>query len=68
MVNDFSHYITTEFLKEKGGAAQKVKEYLAKLISHNRKPKAIHLDGGKEFLNVSSWCQEKGIEVQITAP
>ena len=68
MVDDSSCYITMEFLKDKGGAAEKVKQYLAKLISHNRKPKDIRLDGGKEFLNVSSWCQEKGIEVQMTAP
>ena len=66
--DDSSHYITIEFLKDKGRAAQKVKDYLAKLKSHNRKPKAIHLDGSKEFLNVSRWCQENSIEVQTTAP
>lgn len=68
MVDDSSRFITTEFLRDKGRAAEKVKEYLAKLISHNRKPKAIRLDRGKEFLNVSSWCQEKGIDIQKTAP
>ena len=55
-------------MRDKSKAAEKVKEYLAKLISHDRKPKAIHLDRGKEFLNVTSWCQEKGIDIQKTAP
>jgi hypothetical protein len=53
MIDDSSRYITTEFLKDKGGAAEKVKQYLAKLISHNRKPKAIRLDRGNEFLCVT---------------
>ena len=49
---------------------QKVKNYLAQLISHNRKPKAIRIDRGKEFTNKSltEWCCEKGIEIQMTAP
>ena len=68
MVDDSSRFITTEFLKDKSKAAEKVIAYLAKLISHNRKPKAIRLDRGKEFFNVSPWCQEKGIEIQLTAP
>jgi Reverse transcriptase (RNA-dependent DNA polymerase)/gag-polypeptide of LTR copia-type/Integrase core domain/GAG-pre-integrase domain len=68
MVDDSSRFNTTDFLKEKKKAAEKVIEYLAKLISHGRKPKAIRIDRGKEFLNVSSWCQERGIEIQMTAP
>ena len=68
MVDDSSRYITTEFLKEKKEAAKKVKTYLAMLTSHNKKPKAIHIDRGKEFLNVTSRCQENGIEIQKTAP
>ena len=68
MVDDSTRFITTEFIKEKKEAAQKVKNYLIKLISHNKKPKAIRLDRGKEFLNVTAWCQEQGIEIQMTAP
>ena len=70
MVDDSSRYVTTEFLKEKSDAAQKVKDYLAHLISHERKPKAIRIDRGKEFLNrnLTTWCQEKGITIQMTAP
>ena len=70
MVDDSSRYITMEFLKKKSEAAQKVKDYLAKLISHDRKPKAIRIDRGKEFLNevLTAWCHDKGINIQITAP
>src|ERR1700678_1646267 len=70
MVDDTSRYVTTEFLKKKSDAADKVKNYLAHLISHNRKPKAIRIDRGKEFLNehLTAWCHEKGIEIQLTAP
>jgi transposase InsO family protein len=70
MVDDSGRYITTEFLKEKSEAAQKVKDYLAKLISHDKKPKAIRIDRGKEFVNKSltAWCCERGIEIQMTAP
>jgi hypothetical protein len=69
-IDDSGRYITTHFLKEKSEAAQKVKDYLALLISHNRKPKAIRIDRGGEFVNkiLTAWCQEKGIEIQMTAP
>jgi len=69
-VDDSGRYVTTEFLKEKSDAAQKVKNYLTKLISHDRKPKAICIDRGKEFINknLMDWCSEKGIDVQMTAP
>jgi transposase InsO family protein len=70
MVDDSSRYITMEFLKKKSNAAQKVKDYLAKLISHNRKPKAICINRGKEFLNevLTAWCHDKEIDIQVTAP
>jgi len=70
MIDDSARYITTEFLRKKSDAAQKVKDYLAQLISHNRKPKAIRINRGKEFLNknLTDWCQEHGIDIQMTAP
>jgi hypothetical protein len=58
MVDDSCRFNTTEFMKTKKEAAEKVQEYLAKLISHGRKPKAIRIDRRKEFLDVSSWCQK----------
>ena len=59
-VDDSERYNTTEFLKEKSEAAQKVKDYLAYLISHDKTPKAIRIDRGKEFVNknLTAWCHE----------
>ena len=73
MVDDSSRYISMEFLeflKKKSDAMQKVKNYFTQLISHNQKPNAIHIDCGKEFLNINltSWCNERGIDTQMTAP
>ena len=49
MVDDSCQFNTTEFMKTKKQAAEKVREYLAKLISHGMKPKAIRIDRGKNF-------------------
>ena len=70
MVDDSSRYITKEFLKKKTEAADKIKNYIMQLISHNRKPKAICIDRGREFLNeqLSAWCHEKGMNIEVTAP
>jgi gag-polypeptide of LTR copia-type/Integrase core domain/GAG-pre-integrase domain len=70
MVDDAARFTSTEFLKEKKEAMQKVKIYLTELISHGKKPKAIRIDRGKEFLNINltDWCQERGINIQMTAP
>ena len=43
-VDDSEWYNTTEFLKKKNDAVQKVKDYLVYLISHNKQPKAICID------------------------
>src|SRR5271155_3507432 len=62
-VDNSRRYVTTEFLKEKKDATQKVKNYLAQLISHEIKPKVICVDQGKEFINKNliDWCGEKVI-------
>ena len=43
-VDDSEWYNTTEFLKKKSDAIEKVKDYLAYLISHNKKLKAIRIN------------------------
>jgi hypothetical protein len=43
-VDDAERFSTTEFLKQKGEAPQKVKEYLTHLKTQGRKPKAIRVD------------------------
>ena len=47
-----------------------VKNHLTCLITSGRKPKYIHINRGKEFLSDQSkeWCEEKWIEIQLTAP
>ena len=69
-VDDAGQYMTVDFLKGKDEASQKVKEYLTYLKTQGRYLRAIHVDGGKEFINqnLCNWCCEQGIEIQITAP
>ena len=40
------------------------------MINQGRKPRAIRVDRGKEFLSdqLKDWCEERGIEIQLTAP
>jgi hypothetical protein len=69
-MDDAVHYLTVEFLKGKNEAAQRVKEYFMHLKIHNKTPKYMQIDRGKEFVNTAlqSWCQEQGIDIQMTAP
>ena len=70
MVDDAKRYITVEFLKEKSEATQGVINYLAHLIAQGQTPKAIQIDGGREFVNANleRWCKEHGIKIHLTAP
>jgi hypothetical protein len=43
-INDAERFSTTEFLKLKGEAPQKVKEYLTHLKTQDKKPQTIHVD------------------------
>ena len=69
-VDDAKRYITANCLKEKSDAAQGVIDYLTHLTTQGRKPKAIQIDGGKEFVNetLKGWCRARGIEIHMTAP
>ena len=70
LVDDNSHWVTVNYLKEKNHAARYIKNYLTLLINQGRKPRAIRVDRGKEFLSdqLKDWCEERGIEIQLTAP
>ena len=70
LVDDASRRVAVHYLKEKNQAARYIKNYLATLITQGRKPKAIRVDRGKEFLSdqLKDWCEERGIEIQLTAP
>ena len=50
-VDDAGRYIIVDFLKGKDGALQKVKKYLTYLKTQGQNPRAIQVDGGKEFIN-----------------
>ena len=69
-VNDATRYITVRFLKRKTEAVQQVQNYLENLKTHSKPPKAIKIDRGKEFLNepLSTWLNERGLDIQATAP
>src|SRR5262245_5666778 len=69
-VDDSKQYITADCLKEKLDAAQGVINYLTYIMNRGAKPKAIQIDGGKEFINerLKTWCKERGIDIRITAP
>ena len=69
-IDNFSDYVTVEFLKAKSQAPTHVKAYLTYLRNHGRTPHVIHMDHGKEFINedLKSWCHEQGIEINQTAP
>jgi hypothetical protein len=69
-VDDSSHYTTVEFLKANSQASDHVKAYLTYLQNCGRKPHAIRVDRGKEFINenLKTWCHQQGIEINQTAP
>jgi hypothetical protein len=70
IVDDAARYITIDFLKGKHEAMQIVRNYLMHLTTHGMSPRAIRTDRGTEFVNekLIAWCQENGIETQLTAP
>ena len=69
-VDDAERFSTTEFLKQKSEATEKVKEYITYLKTHGKMPRAIRIDRGKEFVNdeLQKWCKQNGLEIQMTAP
>jgi hypothetical protein len=69
-VDDVTKYIQVEFLKGKNEVAQRVKHYLMHLKVHNKTPKYMRVDRGKEFINetLNKWCWSEGMEIQPMAP
>jgi Integrase core domain len=70
MIDDASQYMSISFLKSKDQAAQRIKAYLAYITARNKTLQAIRIDHSTEFTNADlrSWCTERGIKVQMTAP
>jgi transposase InsO family protein len=69
-VDDYSRYVTVQFLKTKTAATQSVRDYLTHLSTHEHTPKAIKVDRGTEFINdtLKTWCAQKGVDINMTAP
>ena len=69
-VDDAKRYTTLGYLKSKSDAVQQVINYLTCLKTQGRKPMAIQIDRGKEFINekLERWCNENGIVIRLTAP
>ena len=69
-VDDGTRYTTVTFLKGKDEASSKVRQYLAYLQTQGKRPQAMRVDHGTEFLNetLRTWCGDQGIEIQTTAP
>ena len=65
-VDDYGRYITTEGMKKKSEATQKVKNYFAHLHSQDLKLKVIHFDIGGKFLatKLCDWLKQEGIDAQ----
>ena len=51
IVDDASWYTTVKFLKAKSEATDKIKYYFAYLTARDRKPCALRMDRGTEFVN-----------------
>ena len=70
-IDNATRHCTISFMKSKDETPTKVKQYLAFIErQYLFTPKAIHADSGREYVNndLRSWCLDRGIEIQMTAP
>ena len=64
-------YFVAIFLKNKGEAAQRIKEHVAKVKQKfGKAPAFMRADNGKELINdeVIRFCKSEGITIEATAP
>lgn len=68
-VDERARYMTVEFLKSRSEVTEGVKKYLSYLKNHDRKPRAIRVDGGKDIITgeLRAWCAGRGIGIQVIA-
>ena len=69
-IDKLTRYITVEFLKSTNQVTEKVKKYVLYLKTHDRKPRAIRVDSGKDIITgeLRAWCAGHGIGIQMVAP
>jgi len=69
LIDDNTRRITVRFLKSKSDVQGVIKNYIAWIETQlERRPKAIRPDNAKEYMAMKSWLDEKGIELQPSAP
>jgi len=68
--DDCTRHCAVYFMSKKSETFAKLKLYMSWLERQGKHPKAIRIDNGKEYVNreITSWCQEKGISIETTAP
>jgi hypothetical protein len=70
-IDDCTRRCTIKYMKTKDEASEKVKEYLTYIERRWEKlPKRLRADNGTEYINKNliSWCNQKGIDIEVTAP
>ena len=70
-INNYSRYITVQFLCSKSDATQKVKNYTEWIRTQHRcTAKAFHFNGRGEFMGnaLKEWLDKLGIERQASSP
>ena len=70
-IDDSTRYSTILFMKQKGEAADRIKEQIMKVGRNFGKiPKWMMFNNGKEFVNeeTNKWAAQKGITIETTAP
>lgn len=71
VVDDYSRYVDTYFLREKAEVPEKLIAHIKRLErSMDKKVKVIRSDNGTEYVNskLSKFCEDNGIQHQRTAP
>jgi hypothetical protein len=68
-IDEWTRYITVEFLKSKSQVTEKVKKYMLNLKIHDRKPRTIRVNCEKDIITgeLRAWCAGHGIGIQIAA-
>ena len=69
--DDSVRYFVVIFLRNKGEAAQRIKEHVTKIEQKfGKAPTFMRTDNGKELINedIIKFCRAKGITIEATAP
>ena len=68
-IDEWTRYITVEFLESKSQVTEKVKKYALYLKTHDKKLRAIRVSGENDIITseLRAWCAGRGICMQMTA-